>query len=141
MERSMRTRMRTGRAARAGWAIAAVLTGLMLGACGRVTSDWDWNQALAANTEDGYEAYIRKHPADPRAENARGRILALQDDAAWSAAQSAGTAAGYEEYLRKESGGVHALEARAMLERLSSGPVAGALKDARTADETSAPRR
>lgn len=98
----------------------AVCTSLVLTACGRLESDWDWNKATAANNLAAYQAFVREHPDDSRADYARGRILALQDDQAWMIAQKAATIEGFEDYLLKESGGIHVLEARAQLTNLQA---------------------
>ncbi len=81
----------------------------LLTACG--IAEVDWNNARAANTLSAYQSFLRHHPNDPRAANARGRILALQDDQAWAAAMAADTAAGFHQYLNKEPGGIHVGEA------------------------------
>ena len=95
-------------------------TSLALAACGRLQSDWDWNKATAANTLADYQAFVRRHPDDSRADFARGRILALEDDQARMAAQKAGTAEALQDYLQKEAGGIHVLEARAQLTSLQA---------------------
>lgn len=78
----------------------------------------DWNKATAANTLAAYRSFVQKHGDDKRADNARGRILALQDDRAWIEAQATNSIAGYEAYLSTESGGVHANEAHYRLTAL-----------------------
>jgi hypothetical protein len=90
-------------------ALAAVAA-FMITACG--TAEYDWNKARAANTLAAYQDFFRHHSDDRRADNARGRILALQDDHAWVAARATNTAEAYGGYLRLEPGGIHAAEAR-----------------------------
>ena len=87
-----------------------------LSACDSAQSDW--NRATAANTLAAYQSFVQKHGDDKRADNARGRILALQDDQAWIAAQAANSIAGYQAYLSTESGGIHAREAQYQLTAL-----------------------
>jgi len=84
--------------------------GLVIAGCG--TAEYDWNKALAANTLAGYQAFLRDHGDSQYADNARGRLLALEDDHAWSLAQAAHTIDGYREYLRVEGGGIHAPDAQ-----------------------------
>ena len=88
----------------------AVCAGLALMGCG--TAEYDWNKAHAANTVAAYRAFLKDHATGKYADNARGRILGLQDDQAWSLAQATDTIDGYQAYLQTESGGVHAPDAR-----------------------------
>jgi hypothetical protein len=83
---------------------------LLISGCG--TAEYDWNQATAAGTLPAYQSFVKNHPTDRRADDARGRILALQDDKAWAIAQAARSVAGYREYLRTESGGIYAADAQ-----------------------------
>jgi hypothetical protein len=80
----------------------AVMISLLTSACG--IAEVDWNNARAANTLAAYQSFLREHPSDPRADNARGRIFALRDDQAWAAAMGAHSAAGFHEYLKEEPG-------------------------------------
>ncbi len=84
---------------------AAALTG-----CNSAQSDW--NQATGANTLSAYQTFLQKHADDKHADDARGRILALQDDHAWSSAKATNSVASYEDYLKAKSGGVHVGEAK-----------------------------
>jgi hypothetical protein len=89
---------------------AVVCIGAALTACN--TAESDWQQATARNTMTAYQAFLQKHADSEHAENARGRILALQDDQAWTAARAANSIAAYQDYLKAESGGVHVGEAK-----------------------------
>jgi hypothetical protein len=89
---------------------------LAAAACG--IAEVDWNNARAAGTLAAYQAFLIHHPDDRHAENARGRILALQDDKFWSAAMAAHTTAGFHRYLKEEPGGTHVAEAHYYLEAL-----------------------
>jgi hypothetical protein len=92
--------------------IAAVICmGGVLSACS-LMADSDWHKATLANTIAAYQTFLQEHPTDRHADNARGRILALQDENAWSAARAANTVASYEGYLKAESGGVHVGDAK-----------------------------
>lgn len=89
---------------------ALVCIGAALSACN--TADGDWRQATAANTMSAYQAFLQKHADSRHAENARGRILALEDDQAWNAARADNSIKGYEDYLKAQSGGIHVGEAK-----------------------------
>jgi outer membrane protein assembly factor BamD (BamD/ComL family) len=89
---------------------------LVLTACD--TAAGDWRKATAANTVAAYQTFLERHGSDEHAGNARGRILALQDEQAWTAARAANTEEAYNAYLKTESGGVHAEEARYYLTAL-----------------------
>lgn len=90
--------------------IPALLCGAALTGCN--TAQTDWNQATGANTVSAYQTFLQKHADDKHADDARGRILALQDDQAWSSAKATNTVASYEDYLKAKSGGVHVGEAK-----------------------------
>jgi hypothetical protein len=83
---------------------------LLMTACG--TAEYDWNKAMATGTLAAYQTFVKNHPTDRRADDARGRIMGLQDDQAWAVAQATHTVAGYREYLRTKSGGIHAADAQ-----------------------------
>jgi hypothetical protein len=82
-------------------------------------AEYDWYKATSANTLVAYRAFVREHPGDEHADEARGRILALQDDADWNTAKNLNTIAAFQDYLQKESGGVHVLEARQKLDDMA----------------------
>ena len=93
------------------WIAAVVCMGGVLSACS-LMADSDWHQATLANTIAAYQTFLQEHPNNKHADNARGRILALQDENAWSAARAANTLASYEGYLKAESGGVRVGDAK-----------------------------
>jgi hypothetical protein len=96
--------------------LPSLFLAVALSACD--TAAGDWRKATAANTVAAYQAFLQQHGSDEHADNARGRILALQDDQAWTAARAANTAEAYDAYLKTEGGGVHAEEARYYLTAL-----------------------
>jgi hypothetical protein len=98
--------------------IPCALGAALVLAAGCGTAEYDWNKAAAANTLAAYQSFVREHPSDKRADDARGRILALQDEQAWAAAQKAGDIAGYQTYLKTESGGVYAERAQYEIDSL-----------------------
>ena len=87
-----------------------VCAAVTVSACNR--ADSDWKKATAANTPAAYQTFVQEHGGDPRADNARGRILALHDEQAWAIALKTNTVAGFQQYLKAESGGVYADDAR-----------------------------
>jgi hypothetical protein len=96
--------------------VPVLLAAVLLTACN--TADSDWRKATAANTLDAYQTFLRQHGSDEHADNARGRMLAIQDEQAWSKARAADSVEGYNAYLETEGGGVHAEEARYYLTAL-----------------------
>jgi SPOR domain len=90
---------------------AVLCAAAALSAC-NLLADSDWHKATFANTISGYESFLQGHPNDKRADDARGRILALRDEEAWGTARSTGTLPAYDGYLKAWSGGVHAGDAR-----------------------------
>jgi hypothetical protein len=91
---------------------------LFISGCG--TAEYDWNKAVAVNTLNAYQDFLKNHGGSKFAADARGRVLALKDDQAWARAQVASSIDGYQKYLRAEGGGVHAADAQyeiAALER------------------------
>jgi hypothetical protein len=87
-----------------------VCAALAMSGCNTAKSDW--KKATAANTMAAYQTFLQRHADDKRADDARGRILALQDEQAWATAMKSNTVEGFQEYLRTESGGVYADDAR-----------------------------
>jgi hypothetical protein len=87
-----------------------VCAGLATSGCN--TANSDWKDATMANTLTAYQTFLEKHADDKRADNARGRILALQDEQAWATAMKTNTLESFREYLKVESGGVYADDAR-----------------------------
>lgn len=83
---------------------------VVLSACNKAESDW--KRATTANTLAAYQGFVREHGGDQNADDARGRILALQDDQAWAMALKSNTVEGFQEYLKTESGGAYADDAR-----------------------------
>jgi cell division septation protein DedD len=89
----------------------------------------DWKKADAQGTIAAYQKYLTDHPKDSRADQARARIQALQDDQAWADAQKANTAAAYKQYVDTQPNGIHAADAQ---ERMTSLQRADAWKTAQT---------
>ena len=107
--------LNVGEAMRIKWAIT-LIAAAMLVACGSAESAWD--KANAENSVQAYQAFVAKYPADKRADEARAKIAALQDQQDWAAADKANTEASFQDYLQKRSSGLHAQEARDRLNGL-----------------------
>jgi hypothetical protein len=82
------------------------------------TTEKDWSVAKNANTLSAYQTFLQEHPGNIHEENAKGRILALNDDLAWNNAHAADTIAAYRNYLNSWSGGIHAGEATFQIKAL-----------------------
>lgn len=90
--------------------VTAVFLGLFLIACSSIEADWQ--QATTANTIGAYQDFLKQHPNGQHADEARGRIHAIEDDQAWMAAVNSNTQQSFEQYLHNEPNGTHAQEAR-----------------------------
>ena len=91
----------------------ALCAALALTACS--SANKDWARASAENTIAGYQSFVDKHASDPRINDAKAYILALQDDAAWKTAQSGNSVDSYQQYLQTEPNGTHAQAARDLI--------------------------
>lgn len=101
--------------------VFVVFAASIMAACG--TAEYDWNKALSINTVAAYQAFLQNHGGDNRAGDARGRMLALQDDQWWVETKKANTIDSFQAYLRKEPGGIHAGQAQfyiATLQRIAA---------------------
>jgi cell division septation protein DedD len=92
-----------------------IATALLL-ACSSAESDW--NKADTANTTAAYEDFLKQHPNDAHAQQARDRLQKMEDDKAWSDAQNSTTLEGYQQYLQKEPNGAHVPDAHTELTAL-----------------------
>lgn len=71
----------------------------------------DWKKADAQGTVTGYQKFLTDHPTSAHAEQARGRMQALQDEHAWTEAKNTSTAYSYKQYLDTQPNGIHAADA------------------------------
>lgn len=104
-----------------------VLTVVVLLACSSAESDW--KKADGQGTVAAYQAFLRDHPNNAHADQARDRIHALQDEQAWADAQKANTQESFQAYLQNQPQGVHSAEAHdriTALERSAAWKVAQA---------------
>jgi hypothetical protein len=99
----------------------ALCGSLAISACSSVNKDWA--NASAQNTIAAYQSFLNKHSGDAHSQEARSRIVALQDDSTWKTAQNVNSPDGYQQYLQAEPNGTHARAARdeiTTLERASA---------------------
>jgi hypothetical protein len=89
--------------------LCVVATGALV-ACSSPNADWQ--KASSQGTVAAYQKFIQEHPNDPRAQQARDRISALNDEKAWAGAKSSDTLAAYQDYLQQFPNGMHAAEAQ-----------------------------
>jgi hypothetical protein len=91
----------------ARFALATALACLAAG-CG---GDADFDRAAHSNTTMAWDDYLRAHPDDARAREARERRAVLVETREWQQAQSADNADAYRRYLRSYPQGAHANDA------------------------------
>jgi len=119
---------------------AAVLLGLasvtLITGCSRERIDW--KSAEAADTQEGYNHFLERHPDSELATQARARLAQLAEDKDWQRAIAADTADAYRSFLAQHATGKWAEEARIRMENFTldsnaapataqdSTPVAGA---------------
>ena len=78
----------------------------------------DWQKASAQSTVAAYRSFIKHHPDDPRVQQARNRIAALEDKQAWQSAHSVGTEQAYQQYLTQYPDGAYTAQAQGALTTL-----------------------
>ena len=103
----------------------ALLTVVVLVACSSAESDW--KKADAQGTVAAYQAFLKDHPKNAHADQARDRIYALEDEQAWADSQKTNTQESFQAYLQNQPKGVHSAEAHdriAALERSAAWKVA-----------------
>ena len=109
-----------------------ILTALLF-ACSSAQSDW--NKADAANTAAAFQDFLKQHPNDDHAQEARNRLQKIEDEQAWADAQKSNTLDAYQQYLQKEPNGTHVEDAHTQLTTLERG---AAWKTAQSANTESA---
>jgi cell division septation protein DedD len=109
--------------------VASVLACTMLAGCSR--EKIDWKSAEAADTVEGYDRFLERHPDGALATQARARVAQLMEDRDWKRATSADTAESYREFLAQHESGKWAEEARIRVENFSlDGTATGPAKPA-----------
>lgn len=107
--RLIRAGMIVKKSSLASWC-AGLLVAAALSACSSPNAGWQ--KASTQGTVAAYRSFIRHHPEDPRAQQARNRIDALEDTHAWRAARSSGTERPYQRYLAQYPAGAYTTLAR-----------------------------
>jgi len=101
----------------------ATLVGSLAG-CSR--EKIDWQSAESADTVEGYDHFIERHPEGELAAQARARVAQLNEDRDWKRATAADTADAYRQFLAQHESGKWAEEARIRVENFSlDGTAAG----------------
>jgi hypothetical protein len=99
----------------------ATLAGLLalatLAGCSR--EKIDWKSAEAADTVEGYDHFIERHPDSALVTQARTRVAQLNEDRDWKRATATDTAEGYREFLAQHESGKWAEEARIRIENFA----------------------
>ena len=93
--------------------ISLIIVTTALIACS--SAETDWKQANIANTSTAYQGFLKQHPNDAHAQQARDRLQNLEDDQAWAEAQKSNTMEAYQQYLQKEVNGAHVSEAHSQV--------------------------
>jgi len=93
-----------------------LLTVVVLVACSSPESDWE--KADAQGTVAAYQAFLKDHPSNVHADQARDRIHALEDEQAWAEAQKTNTQESFQTYLQNQPKGVHSAEAHDLIAAL-----------------------
>ena len=97
--------------------LASVLALTTLAGCSR--EKIDWKSAEAADTVEGYDHFLERHPDGALATQARARVAQLNEDRDWKKATGADTADAYRQFLAQHESGKWAEEARIRIENFS----------------------
>lgn len=97
-------------------AIYPIIAVAALAACSSAESDWQ--KAQTQNTTAAYEDFLKQHPNDTHAQEAKDHLQKSQDEQAWADAQKTDTADGYQQYLQKQPNGAHADDAHTQITAL-----------------------
>ena len=116
--------------------LAALLTLATLTGCSR--EKIDWKSAEAADTVEGYDHFIERHPDSALVTQARTRVAQLNEDRDWKKATATDTADAYRQFLAQHESGKWAEEARIRIENFAldgtaTGPAQPAVESAEPA--------
>jgi cell division septation protein DedD len=117
--------------------VAAVL--VTASGCSR--ENQDWRSAQAADTVEGYDDFVAKHPQSEFAGQAKSRVKQLAEERDWERATAADNAEAYQQFLTQHPEGKWAQEARIRIENFNvlDGGAAKPAATAATAGGTPAP--
>ena len=79
----------------------------------------EWHSAQAADTIEGYDDFVGKHPQSEFAEQAKTRVKQLSEERDWERATVADTADAYQQFLAQHAEGKWAQEARIRVENFN----------------------
>jgi hypothetical protein len=79
----------------------------------------DWKSAEAADTVEGYDHFIERHPDSALVTQARTRVAQLNEDRDWRKATAADTADAYRQFLAQHDAGKWSEEARIRIENFA----------------------
>jgi cell division septation protein DedD len=85
----------------------------------------DWKSAEAADTVEGYDHFVERHPDSALVTQARTRVAQLNEDRDWKKATAADTADAYRQFLAQHESGKWGEEARIRIENFSLDGTAG----------------
>jgi len=97
--------------------LALVLAVAILSACSR--EKIDWKSAEAADTVEGYDHFIERHPESELTTQARARVAQLNEDRDWKRVSALDTADAYRQFLGQHESGKWAAEARIRIENFA----------------------
>lgn len=99
----------------------AMLAGLLVltGLAGCSREKIDWKSAEAADTVEGYDHFIERHPDSALVTQAHARVAQLNEDRDWKRATATDTAEGYRQFLARHESGKWAEEARIRVENFA----------------------
>jgi hypothetical protein len=102
----------------------ALVAMLALAGCNHESADW--KKATAADTADGYSAFLKDHPSSSYAAAANARIKALSEDHDWQAAASTDTRDAYDGFVSQHPDSKWVQEARIRIENFAQSSTASA---------------
>jgi len=79
----------------------------------------DWKSAEAADTVEGYDHFVERHPDSALAATARTRVAQLNEARDWKRASATDTADAYRQFLAQHESGKWAEEARIRVENFA----------------------
>ena len=79
----------------------------------------EWHSAQAADTIEGYDDFVGKHPQSEFAEQAKTRVKQLSEERDWERATVADTADAYQQFLAQHAEGKWAQEAHIRVENFN----------------------
>jgi hypothetical protein len=102
---------------RSALVLAMTLAIAVLAGCSR--EKIDWKSAEAADTVEGYDHFIERHPESALVTQARTRVAQLNEDRDWRKAAATDTADAYRQFLAQHESGKWSEEARIRIENFA----------------------